>query len=316
MDERLVVVSAVGGDIGYNVARALSSNGFRIVGIDCRTVDNIDGIFDEIVTVSASAHEDAYLSEVIELLESKKADFFVPVSEPELLTVSRSAHRFDALSTRLVINRRNIVETFSNKYETAMFLRRHGLPHPKTFMLADYAGELGFPLVVKPVRGCGSKRVWVVEDDDDLDYLTRKNDGTLIVQELVGTSDQEYTTGVFSDGKTTRSITFKRILGFGGLTVAAELCRAGEMDSLAEVISARCSLFGSINIQTRRVDGRFIPFEINPRFSSTLPIRIAFGFNDARWWLRCIEGKGFAYAPTYRTGRVVRRITEHYFDLK
>ena len=94
----------------------------------------------------------------------------------------------------------------------------------------------------------------------------------MIIQEYIGSDSEEYTTGVFSDGRKVSSITFRRKLGFGGLPVEAVLVDEPFIKNMALYIAEATGLIGSINIQTRRMaDGNiFVPFEINPRLSSTL----------------------------------------------
>ncbi|MCR4321639.1 MAG: ATP-grasp domain-containing protein [Candidatus Brocadiaceae bacterium] len=114
------------------------------------------------------------------------------------------------------------------------------------------------------------------------------------------------------------SITFRRKLGLGGLSVEAVLVDEPFIGHLASKIAAATGLIGSINIQTRRMaDGNiFIPFEINPRLSSTHLFRKRFGFNDLLWWLNVLNGKGYYYEKQYKSGRAVRYVSECYFDME
>jgi carbamoyl-phosphate synthase large subunit len=137
-----------------------------------------------------------------------------------------------------------------------------------------------------------------------------------LIQEHIGQPDQEYTTGIFSDGKNISSITFKRKLGLGSLSVEVELADSLAMDQMAENIARQTNLIGSINIQTRLCNGAFIPFEINPRFSSTVGFRKQFGFMDCFWWPKVALGEAYTYQKQYKSGRGVRSLTESYVEME
>jgi len=87
-------------------------------------------------------------------------------------------------------------------------------------------------------------------NEDDINYFRKKYDGA-VVQELLGDPDNEYTVGIFSDGKTVTSIIFRRYLDEGGRTKFAELISNHEIDLLAKNIARACNLVGSINMQGR-----------------------------------------------------------------
>lgn len=188
----------------------------------------------------------------------------------------------------------------------------------KVILQKKYDGSFGFPLAVKPRTGYGSKRFWKVEDSKDLDYVRTKDDGLLIVQEYIGSDSEEYTTGVFSDGKTISSIIFRRRLGLGSLSAEAILVDEPFLKNLFAKIAQATCLIGSINIQSRRLgnDNIFMPFEINPRLSSILLFRKKFGFDDAVWWLDVLLGKEYYYKKKFKSGRAIRFLSECYFDME
>jgi len=83
-------------------------------------------------------------------------------------------------------------------------------------------------------------------------------------------------------------------------------------------IAQATRLIGSINIQSRRLenDNIFVPFETNPRLSSTLLFRKKFGFDDIVWWLDVLRGKGYFYKKKFKSGRAIRCLSECYFDME
>jgi len=223
-------------------------------------------------------------------------------------------HRDCFKGVELFINNTNIVRTFLDKYATVNFLKENGFSYPRTYLIEDYNGELSLPLLLKKRRGYGGKGLILIDDAAELEFYKRKTKD-MVVQEFIGTPEEEYTIGVFSTGKDVHSIAFKRCLGYGSLTKVAQLKYDSDIKDLAERIAKASCLEGSLNIQVRRTEGGYVPLEINPRFSSTVYIRHCFGFKDVQWWIDLKEGRSIKYIPKYRKGIAVRAINEIFFDL-
>ncbi len=313
---KTLLITAVSGDIGAGAVRVLSGPGLRLVGCDMSPLSPVLDLLDGFHTSPAAQDTDRYLAFLRTIAEKEQARYILPISDSEIGVLSRHRRQVEAWGTGLLVNNATVVEQFSDKLKTASFLAELGIRTPETILLSRYNGEIPFPVIIKPRIGRGSKSLWKAEDKADIEYLKGKNDGSLIVQECVGTEDQEYTTGVFSDGSRVFSITFRRKLGFGGLSREIELADIPELTLMAETIAAATGLDGSINIQSRKDGDLYIPFEINPRLSSTLVFRAHFGFNDALWWIQSREGIPIEYKKAYSAGTAIRCFSECYFDMK
>ena len=88
------------------------------------------------------------------------------------------------------------------------------------------------------------------------------------------------------------------------------------LEAMACRVATAVNLRGSINIQTRRVHGGFLPFEVNPRISSTVLFRQEFGFEDVWWWIKLLNGEGFSFVQKYRAGRGLRYLSAAFMDLQ
>ncbi|MBN1636166.1 MAG: ATP-grasp domain-containing protein [Deltaproteobacteria bacterium] len=316
-DRPVVLISAVCGDIGGGAVRALREASLRIIGCDMKEGCPVSNVLDAFFKAPAASNQDNYLSFVKEIIRKEKVDAFLPISEPEIEALSERRDDVESTGVSLLLNNRLIIENFIDKLKMIRFLNGLGVKVPKTMPLSTYDGTFDFPIIIKPRKGYGSKRLWQIEDEFDLAYVKRKDDGFLIAQEYVGCSDEEYTTGVFSDGNNISSITFRRRLGFGGLSVEAEYAESPFLDELAAKIAIATNLCGSINIQSRRIkENLFVPFEINPRLSSTLSLRKYFGFDDAVWWLDALWGKGYHYEKKFKAGKMVRFVSDYYFEME
>lgn len=314
--EPIILVSAVGGDIGAAVVRSLIEVTGTIIGCDMYRHISIREPLNKFILVPSAEDFLNYKNSLKDIIKQEKVDFFIPVSEPEIKAVNAFREELENQGIKLALNNSLIIDTFLDKYETVRYLKGLNIRVPRTVLLEEYTGDFGFPLIVKSRFGSGSKTIRNVVDEIDLDYLKKKSNNQFIAQEYIGHSDQEYTTGIFSDGISVSSITFKRKLGFGGLSVVAKLVNESFLKNLSVTIAKATGLKGSINLQTRRVDDIFIPFEVNPRISSTLLFRKKFGFNDVVWWLNILSGKQYSYTKLYKSGLAVRYLAEAYYDME
>ncbi|MEN6374679.1 MAG: ATP-grasp domain-containing protein [Smithella sp.] len=313
----VLLISAVCGDIGGGAVRALRASASRLIGCDMKEGCPVSPILDAFIKAPAASNPDKYMTFLKDIIRTEKVDALLPISEPEIELLNKQRTEIESLGVKILLNNPLIIENFLDKLKTTHFLNSLGIRTPRTTLLRDYDGSLDFPVIIKPRTGYGSKRLWIVDNEDDLAYVKRKDDGLLIVQEYLGRVEEEYTTGVFSDGHNVSSITFKRRLGFGGLSAEAVYSECLFLERLSERIAVATDLHGCINIQSRRIDENlFVPFEINPRLSSTLPFRKYFGFDDAVWWLKILFGESYKYAKKYRAGKVVRFVSDYYFEME
>ena len=316
MDKPIILISAICGDIGCSAVRSLREAAKKIVGCDMKPYSPVSHFVDRFYKAPASTDTTNYMAFLKEIIIREKVGFFLPISEPEIEVLNTKRKELDDLGVQLLLNNQSIIDIFLDKLKTVQYLEGLNIKVPRTIMLCDYDGSYGYPVIVKSRKSHGSKKLRKIIDLHDLEYVRKKNDGSLLIQECIGYDKEEYTTGVFSDGNIVSSITFQRKLGFGSMSIEAILVDEPYIDNMVRRIAKNIGLIGSINIQSRRVGNDFIPFEINPRLSSTLLFRKKFGFDDAVWWLNVLLGKGYSYQRKFKSGRAARSLTECYFDME
>ena len=318
MPDPVVLVTAICGDIGCSASRALMPSVYRIIGCDAKPLSEAwyGDLVDVFEIVPPAKEKSAYIKSINHIIHKYGVDYFLPISEPEIELVNRHKREFTIDPNRILINNPLIVETFLDKQTTIQFLKEIGITVPESIPLSQFTNQFNFPLMVKSRRGCGSKRNWKVCNKKELSKLRATGENELIVQQYIGSSDEEYTTGVFSDGIATAAISFKRKLGYGGLSVEVKFENIPFLDHLAEFIALKTGLRGSLNIQSRREGEIYIPFEINPRLSSTLLFRKKFGFDDAVWWMNLLNDKPFEYRRKFACGSAIRYLSEKYYNMQ
>jgi carbamoyl-phosphate synthase large subunit len=318
-----IVVTGVGGPLGQAEIKAArcSSLPLRIVGTDRFELSVGLSWVDKAVLLPDCRDAEAYLDRMCEVCAQECAAALLPGSDSELELLSEHAARIlDQSGTRVIASRPEALRIALDKLETCEFLKQHGLACPASrplYKLEDVealAEERGFPLFVKPRRGSGSRGTTLLRGIDDARRLDF-HEQDLIVQEYVGSEEEEYTTASFTDrhGQPIGSIGFRREL-IAGNTYRAWVTRneAIHHETLAVVRALRPT--GPCNVQMRLTATGPVTFEINPRFSGTTAMRAHFGYNEVEMALRSYVLHEDIPVPMVRDGIALRFWEESYID--
>jgi carbamoyl-phosphate synthase large subunit len=312
-----ILVTAVGGDLGQSVVKCLRDSSYSpyILGCDMNPYaggrTNVDSFFQ----APPVREEQQYKKFLLQTIEKEKINYVFLLADVEIIFFNENRELSRESRATFVVNEKHIIDTFMDKYQTVEFFKEKSIPFPKTWLPSQYNNQLGFPLILKRQRGSGSQSLFKVKDVEDLQfYLKRHND--MIIQEYLPGEDNEYTSALFSDGETVQTITFKRTLAPGGFSQQVELVSDEAITGFPRRIAGILDFKGSLNVQFRRTNQGCIPFEINPRFSSTVYFRHRFGFKDVEWYLDFLQGKKVSYTPIYNYGIGVKTFSEVFFDLE
>lgn len=322
MTEMVVLVLGVGGNVSQGIlkALALSTVPRRVIGA-CVSPLSLGLYTVDRAYVSPPANAPDFLDWLIATCRRENVQVILSGVEPVLdvlaehtaaIQVQTGATCLVSASAQLAISR--------DKLATCQWLESHGLSYPRYApaddapALARLVAECGFPLLAKPRLGKGGQGVIEVRDESDVTYVARRPD--YVVQEHIGTPDDEYTVGCFVDraGQVRGAITMRREL-LHGTTYRAEVGLFPEVRAEAMRIAAAIGPLGPCNIQLRVAEGRPVCFEINMRFSGTTPIRARLGFNEVDAALRhYVLGESAADLPLITEGIVLRYWNEMYVD--
>ena len=302
-----VMVTGVGSaSVGNQILKALGSKPkYRIVSTDIVKESTGFRISDKSYIVSKSSKK-KYLNEILKICKKEKIKFILPGSESELLILSKKRSFFKDQGIIVVSNPHKIVKLCLDKGKLFDFLKFKNLKVPDFQVVRNIKEfkKCKIPAIVKPVKGSGSKSVFLAETIEEvkffIKYLTSRGH-EIIVQEYVGKGDEEFTVGVIrlQNGKIKTSIALKRDLR-RALSCKEDLKSKSsskrfqistgisqgwfddfknvrmKCEKIADILEAD----GPINIQCRKTKEGVIPFEINPRFSGTTYLRSMVGFNE------------------------------------
>jgi len=288
-----VLVLGVGGNVSQGILKsmALSHVPVRVIGacinayaFGLYTVDK--------AYVSPLASDPGFMSWLVATCRREAIQLILTGVEPVLDFLSRHAREIhDQCGAIPVVSEPDTLAIGLDKLLTCQWLEKHRFNFPRYAAsenhtaVQDLLKQCGFPLLAKPRRGKGAAGIFVVRDDADLDYITKKPG--YVVQELLGDDQSEYTAGGFCDrqGRVHGMTVMKREL-LSGTTYRAVMDDFPEIEAEAQRIIHQLKPMGPCNIQLRMSHGRPVCFEINMRFSGTNPCRARAGINDAEWSVR------------------------------
>lgn len=285
-----VLVTGAGALLGQGVIKSLRLAGrnYRIVAADPDPRAVALYWADAAYLVPMASAPD-YVDVIGSVLERERPAAVLIGTDRELLPLAcNRKHLEAAYHTRIVVSSPDLIRMADDKWLTYQFLKSNRLPHPRSALpdgVDDLLRECDFPLVVKPRRGARSEGVYSVDDEEDL-RIALKRTRNAIVQERIGTPQDEYTSGVLvSDDHVHSVVTMRRDLRDGN-TYRAYVVPDSPFDSFLAQVARRLHGFGPVNFQFRVEGGVPKIFEINARFSGTTPLRAYAGFNEVDHFLR------------------------------
>ena len=347
----VLITGVGGGGYGRQVLKALrmAKTPYTIVGTDVSPISM--GLYEvDKSYIVPSASDSTYMSKILDICQQETISVLVTGSEPELLKVSENRSEFEERGILLLINTPDVLKICMDKWETYNFLMSNGFNCPGSLLIEDELNlgsydigrSLNLPVIIKPALASGgSSNAFLAQDLEELDFFIKylKKQGLKpMVQEYVGSYEEEYTVGVLTDiseGNLIGSIAVKRqILSalsnrikiknrYSGrdksdiLAISSGISQ-GIIDDFSDVtryceeIAVKLGSRGPLNIQCRKAEEKVYPFEINPRFSGTTSLRAMVGYNEPDILIRKhVLGEDIPNME-YKKGVIVRGLSELY----
>jgi carbamoyl-phosphate synthase large subunit len=286
-----VAVTGVGAIIGQGIVRSLRASGrdIRIVGVDRNPNSPGTHLCDAFEPKPAADEGSAeYAAFWQHIIRRHRIRLVMPGLDVDMEFLDAHRDAFRTVGCELALNTRELISQTRDKWEFGRLLRSAGLPSIPSARPATWDEALEVlgpaPLLLKPLRGNGSRGIVRLHDAFDFGYWSRRAQGPWMLQRIVGADDQEFTVAVFGvgDGHHLGPLIMRRRLSSAGNTLQAEVVVQHAL--LERAVSQVCDRFrplGPTNLQFRvEADTPYL-LEINPRFSSSNSLRTAFGFNES-----------------------------------
>lgn len=301
-----ILVTSIGSSTATAVADALLFTD-DVVGTDCRE-DTNQIAASEWVEVWTVPHVDlhTYIPKLIDHCVAGKFEVIIPIYDKEVELVALHRHRFEAIGTKVLAQPYDVVRLCNDKLAFSRWAYELGLGP-----WVDSAGT--YPVFVKPRFGTSSRGI-TQRVDNQLEIGTlmqrAKREGEeLIVQQYL--EGREFTLDVLADldGNILDVVCKEKLEARAGLTYRARTTHHEEVENLAESVALHLGAMGPLNVQI--IDDKDLGpkvIEVNPRFSSSLPLTVAAGLNSPEWYVKQLMGETvITPVPRWREGVVMRR---------
>lgn len=274
--------------------RELGNEG-RVIATDCSNLAPAVYEADRFYLVPRITAPD-YLDTILDICRKESIDGVFSLIDPELSLLARERERFLEVGATPVVSPYELVETCFDKYKMYELLREMGIPTAKcyvekeAFYKAVEAGEIAYPVFVKPVKGSASMNINKVYSSREIEVLFELYDDLMIQEYMDGT---EYGADVYIDMLTHRctSIFLKeKIKMRAGETDKSVSVKDVTLFSLIEKFVEKCGFCGMIDIDIFKIGGTYYISEVNPRFGGGYPHAYECGVNMPRQVICNLKG--------------------------
>ena len=285
---------------------------YRLLGdrYDCHFADADPNAIDDAIPANRRhaiplARDAEFTPAVTSLCGTLGVDMLIPGVDEELLKLASISGAAPAL--KILAPDSAFIARMGDKLSMIRALKAAGLNAPWT-LKADDRAAARFPAIAKPRQGRGSRAVRVVTSAAALDaylLLEALNAEDVILQELgCGT---EFTVQMIADPQGTLHAVVPVEVGIKrGITLCACTVENSIVDAACRAIHAAYPTGGCYNIQLILTEeNRVLPFEINPRISTTFCLSVAAGVDPIAIALGLAPMAG--EAAGFRSGVGLRR---------
>ena len=273
-----------------------AGNTGRIIATDCSEL--APAIYE------ADAHyivpritEPGYIDHILEICKKEKIDGCFSLIDPELSMLAEHRDEFLAVGCTPIISPYDSVEICFDKYRMYQTLLEYGIPtgkcyiDAKAFMDAVRAGEISFPVFVKPVKGSASININQVKGPKEIEVLFSLYDDLMVQEYMNGT---EYGADVYVDmisGKTKAIFVKQKIAMRAGETDKSVSFTDPELFELIRRFVSESGYRGQIDIDIFDINGKYYISEVNPRFGGGYPHAYECGCDHVKLIAENLQGR-------------------------
>lgn len=240
--------------------------------------------------------EPGYINIILNICRKEKINGVLSLIDPELSLLAENEDKFREIGTTVIGSSYDLCEMALDKMQMYEWLKNHGYNCARSWMDKDEfykavdAGELTYPVFVKPYRGSASISISKALDKETVELLfAHQND--LMIQEFL--DGQEIGADVYIDmisGEVVSIFTKKKIKMRAGETDKAVSFKDPKLFELIERFVSEAGYRGQIDIDIFEVGGKYYISEVNPRFGGGYPHAYEAGCDHMKLILNNLNG--------------------------
>ncbi|MBQ1410034.1 MAG: ATP-grasp domain-containing protein [Oscillospiraceae bacterium] len=241
--------------------------------------------------------EPGYIDMILEICQKEQIRGVLSLIDPELSLLAKNKEKFEALGVTIIGSSYELCEMSLDKMQMYKWLVAHGYNCARSWMDKDKfyqaveAGEVSYPVFVKPYRGSASIRISKVYDKETVDLLFAHEDDLMIQEHLNG---MEIGADVYIDmlsGEVVSIFTKKKLKMRAGETDKAVSFKDPALFALIEKFVLEAGYRGQIDIDIFEINGTYYISEVNPRFGGGYPHAFESGVDHMKLILNNLQGK-------------------------
>lgn len=288
------------------------AEGDKVVATDMQLSAPALQVADVKIQVPA-VYDPEYVNITLDICREQKIDALLSLNDLELPILAENKGRFEKLGVKVIVSSPEVIDIAFDKYKTALWLESIGLVAPKTYVhLEDVkralaAGEIAFPLFMKPRWGSGSIGLESIADMEELDIyynlLMKKIKKTILATASVGDEyimiQEKLSGGEFGldimndlDGKHVAVSVKQKLSMRAGETDKAVTIDLPEVREMGRKIGEALGHIGNLDVDImQRADGAYCVLELNPRFGGGFPFSYEAGVNMPKAIIQWVKGE-------------------------
>lgn len=262
--------------------------------------------------------EEGYIDVIFDICKKENIVGVLSLIDPELSLLAQHKKEFEDIGVTVIGSSYELCERALDKMEMYEWLKDNGYNCARSYIdkekfYADVdAGNITYPVFVKPVRGSASIAISKVYDRETIEILFSHNDNLMIQEFLNG---QEIGADVYIDmvsGEVVSIFTKKKILMRAGETDKAESFKDDKLFELIKKFVLESGYSGQIDIDIFDVNGEYYISEVNPRFGGGYPHAYESGADHMKFIVNNLEGKAneCVVGKNYEVGTYMMKYNE------
>ncbi len=342
------MITSVGSLVGQNILDSLHSNRkkLRIIATNSALDAANNYRCDRTYLVPLAADEKEYIANLVNIIEREKPDLIIPGRDDDIIILAKLKEQMLAFKENFLTGSKEFAYIMDDKVKSFQFAEKYDLPFAPTVSSSaqntkaetqKLIEKFGFPVIAKPSKGNGSRGIWVVTNQDQLDKVI--NEPNYAIQPLFGQKDIELDTTfgipfiweipekslhavqvlITKEGEVGPSLGFTSEM-VGGKCERMDLNEDPELLEIANKFAgyaAKEGWRGTFNIQFKK-DPKygFQAIEMNGRFSGGTSARYYLGFDEVTWVLKDWLGEDALDTNPVPEGIELVKRSLHDFGLK
>ena len=311
---KTILVSGASGIVGYGILRSLKNCGYKLIGTTIYQTSPAD-CFSDMVLHPPVTIDEQYIPWLTDTIKKYNVDMIIPAIEADMSCWNKNRSILEGTGAFILLNNSELIELCLDKWNFYKKLKENHFKYLIESSIEPDFKKFKLPFILKPRCGFGSKGIVKVENEDIFEKYKCDIGQSLMMQEFVGSDDEEYTASAFFDKNSSLKafMVMKRQLSKQGFTEIAQTVEEPNLKEIIKELGEILKPIGATNFQFRKHNGHWKLLEINPRISSSTSLKTAFGYNECIMSVKYFLDNKEITQPRIKNGKAVRYTEDYIF---